>query len=77
MEIKTKFSIGDPVVIRGQRYRVQRINVDLMRDRASNEVRQRILVYGTKIVHEDSTGTLEVGDAAMEPDVVADPLATV
>lgn len=75
MEIETKFNIGDPVVIRGQRYRVQRITVNLMRDRASGKVRQQILVYGTKAVHEDSTGTIEVGDAAMESDVVADPLA--
>lgn len=74
MEVKTKFNIGDPVVIKGQRYRVQRITVNLMRDRASNEVRQQILVYGEKTVHEDSIGTIEVGDAAMESDVVADPL---
>lgn len=75
MEIKTKFNIGDPVVIKGQRYRVQRITVNLMRDRTSDEVRQQILVYGAKVVHEDRTGTIEIGDAAMESDVVADPLA--
>lgn len=75
MKLETKFNIGDPVIIKGQRYKVSKFSIEIRKDAFTEEVKAIILVYGDKKVKELTDCTIGVGDVAEESDVVADPLA--
>ena len=75
MKLETKFNIGDPVIIKGQRYKVSKLSIEIRKDVFTDEVKTTILVYGDKKVKELMDYTITVGDVAEESDVVADPLA--
>lgn len=71
MEIKTKFHLGDAVLIRGQRYTVYRIQVEI-----EKEAPTRILYGGMKVLNKKGRDTQAILDCAYEEDVAADPLGT-
>lgn len=70
MESKTKSNIGDPVLIRGQRYEVSKMTIE--------EPGHIITVYGTRKMawHGADGKYTSVGDCDLEENVVADPLNT-
>ena len=71
MEIKTKFNIGDAVLIRGQRYTVNRIQVEI-----EKEAPARIWYGGIMVLGHKDGDTQIIGDCDYEENVAADPLIT-
>lgn len=69
MDIHTKFDIGDAVLIRGERYTVDRITVE-----ARKEAPALVIYHGSKALRVSENETVTVGDAAAEEEVAADPL---
>lgn len=67
MEIKTKFNIGDHVLIRGDRYEVSKMTIE--------EPGHIITVYGTRKMTRPGSEEkyTSVGDCDVEENVVADP----
>lgn len=67
MKIETKFNIGDKVLIKGQRFTVCYINVQLYKNKPC-----LIYVHGETPVNG---GKDYIGDCDTEENVVVDPLA--
>ena len=70
MKIETKFNIGDKVLIRGERYTVSAIYIDI-----TDYGKYAIRIHGRKVYAKDENGCYTIGDCALEKDVVADPLS--
>lgn len=70
MEISTKFDVGDAVLIRGERYTVDKITVEMRK-----EAPALVIYHGSRTLAVNENETVCIGDVGTEEEVAADPLA--